>query len=171
MTTRSSMGLPQGLPWWLSGKEPACNAGDSRKWRFEPWARKIPLRRAWQCTPVFFPAKYHGQRNLVGYSSRGHKELDMTEVHTHRSSRLIFHQNESDLLFLNSYNKSPGFVDNLTNLGHILIVDVVTDPQGEKFCLVTHLSLEPSGWKTLSSTNLMSCDWRRTFPVETRCYY
>ena len=119
---------------------------------------------------VFFPGKYHGQRNLVGSSSWDHKELDTTEVHTHRSTRLIFHQNESDLLFFNSYKKSPGFEDNLTNLGHILIVDVVTDPQGEKFSLVTHLSLGPSGWKTLSSTNLMNCDWRRTFPVETRCY-
>ena len=29
--------------------------------------------------PVFFPGKFHGQRSLVGYSSWGHKELDMTE--------------------------------------------------------------------------------------------
>ena len=36
MTTRSSRGLPQGLPWWLSSKEPICNAGDSRKWRSSP---------------------------------------------------------------------------------------------------------------------------------------
>ena len=104
---------------------------------------KITLRRAWQPTPVFFPGQYHGQRNLAGYSSWGHKELDTTEVHTHRSSRFIFHQNESDLLFLNSDNKPLGFEDSLTNLGHILIVDIVTDPQSKNFCLVTHLSLEP----------------------------
>ena len=30
-------------------------------------------------TPVFLPGKRHGQRNLVGYSLKGHKELDMTE--------------------------------------------------------------------------------------------
>ena len=30
-------------------------------------------------TPVFLPGKSHGQRNLAGYSSRGHKESDATE--------------------------------------------------------------------------------------------
>ena len=36
--------------------------------KFDPWARKIPWRRAWQPTPVFLPAGSHGQRSLVGYS-------------------------------------------------------------------------------------------------------
>ena len=27
---------------------------------------------------LFLPGKFHGQRSLAGYSSRGHKELDMT---------------------------------------------------------------------------------------------
>ena len=40
---------------------------------------KIPWRREWLPTPVFFPGEFHGQRNLVGYSPRGHKELDTTE--------------------------------------------------------------------------------------------
>ena len=31
-------------------------------------------------TPVFLPREAHGQRSLVVYSPRGHKELDMTEV-------------------------------------------------------------------------------------------
>ena len=31
-------------------------------------------------TPVFLPGKSHGQRNLVGYSPWGHKELNMTEA-------------------------------------------------------------------------------------------
>ena len=35
---------------------------------FNPWAGKIPWRRAWQPTPVFMPGKSHGQKNLVGYS-------------------------------------------------------------------------------------------------------
>ena len=30
-------------------------------------------------TPVFLPGEFHGQRSLAGYSSWGHKELDMTE--------------------------------------------------------------------------------------------
>ena len=33
----------------------------------------------WQPTPVFLPGKFHGQRNLVGYSPRGHKESNATE--------------------------------------------------------------------------------------------
>ena len=44
--------------------------------------RKIPWRRKWQPAPVFFPGKFQGQGNLVGYSPWGHKESDMTE-HTH----------------------------------------------------------------------------------------
>ena len=55
-----------------------ANAGDERD-RFNPWVGKIPWRRAWQLTPVFLPGESHGQRNLVGYSPWGHKELDMTE--------------------------------------------------------------------------------------------
>ena len=38
-----------------------------------------PLRRKWQSTPVLLPGKSHGQRSLVGYSVRGHKESDTTE--------------------------------------------------------------------------------------------
>ena len=61
-----------GLPWWLSGKEPACQC---RRSRFDPWAGKIPWRRKWQPTPVFLPGKSHGQRSLVGCSPWGHKRV------------------------------------------------------------------------------------------------
>ena len=37
------------------------------------------LERKWQPTPVFLPAKPHRQRSLAGYSSKHHKESDMTE--------------------------------------------------------------------------------------------
>ena len=43
-----------GLPWWISGKEFACQC---RRHRFDPWVRKIPWRRKWQPTPVFLPGK------------------------------------------------------------------------------------------------------------------
>ena len=46
---------------------------------FDPWVRKIPWRRAWQPTPVFLPGEPHGQGSLVGYSTRDHKESDMTQ--------------------------------------------------------------------------------------------
>ena len=46
---------------------------------FNPWTGKISWRREWLPTLVFLPGKFHGQRNLVGYSPRGSKELDKTE--------------------------------------------------------------------------------------------
>ena len=33
----------------------------------------------WQPSPVFLPEKTHGQRSHVGYSPKGHKELDTTD--------------------------------------------------------------------------------------------
>ena len=48
-----------------SGKESACQC---RRHKFNSWVRKIPWRRKWQPTPVFFPGKSHGQRSLAGYS-------------------------------------------------------------------------------------------------------
>ena len=55
-----------GLPKWLSGKESTCNAGDTGDVSLIPG--KIPWRRAWQPTPVFFLGESHRQRSLVGYS-------------------------------------------------------------------------------------------------------
>ena len=35
---------------------------------------QISWRRKWQPTPVYLPGKFHGQRNLAGYSPWGYKE-------------------------------------------------------------------------------------------------
>ena len=43
-------------------------------WGFGPWVGKIPWRREWLPTPVFWPGEVHGL-----YSPWDHKELDMTE--------------------------------------------------------------------------------------------
>ena len=51
-----------------------------------PWAGKIPWRRPWQPTPVFFPGKSHGHRSLAGQSPRGAKrwtQLKPLSTHTH----------------------------------------------------------------------------------------
>ena len=40
------------LPWWLSGQESTCNAGDG----FDFWVGKIPWKRAWQPTSVVLPS-------------------------------------------------------------------------------------------------------------------
>ena len=41
-------------------------------------------RRAWQPTPVFLSRESHGQWSLVGCSTWGHKESDMTEATKHK---------------------------------------------------------------------------------------
>ena len=46
---------------------------------FDPWVGKIPWRREWQPILVFLPGEFHGRRRLVGYSSCGYKELDVTK--------------------------------------------------------------------------------------------
>jgi len=63
------------LPWWLSGKESACQVGDMGS---SPGLGRFPWRRKWQPTEVFLPGKSHGQRSLVGYSPWGHKESATT---------------------------------------------------------------------------------------------
>ena len=51
---------------------------------FDPRVGKMPWRREWQCTPVFLPGKFHGQRSLIGHSPWNHKELHMTEQLTNQ---------------------------------------------------------------------------------------
>ena len=68
-----------GFPGDASGKEPACQCRRHKRCEFNPWVGKIPWRRTRQPAPVFLPGESHGQRSLVGYSSRGHKESDVTE--------------------------------------------------------------------------------------------
>ena len=52
----------------------ACNAGDLDS---IPGLGGSPGE---QPTPVFLPEESHGRRGLVGYSPRGRKESDMTEL-------------------------------------------------------------------------------------------
>ena len=72
--------LKASIPWDSDTKEAACNAGD------QPWVGMIPWRRIWQPSLVFLPGEFHGQRSLVGYSRLGHKELDMTNTHSHTTN-------------------------------------------------------------------------------------
>ena len=53
-----------GLPWWLTCKESACNAGD-------PGSISVGRSRGvgqWQPTPGFLTGELHEQRSLVSYS-------------------------------------------------------------------------------------------------------
>ena len=90
--------LPQGASVVLlqgvqAIKNPPANTGD-RVWLLS-W--KDSLSRKWQPTRGFLPGKSHEQRNLVGNSPRGRKELDTTEythTHTHTHTHTIITSNK-----------------------------------------------------------------------------
>ena len=64
--------LIKGFSGGGSGKEPACQCRRHNRCRLDPSVRKIPWRRAWQTTPVFFPGE--SPWTLEGYSPWGQKE-------------------------------------------------------------------------------------------------
>ena len=72
-----------GFPGDASGKESACNAGDTREMCSIPGSVRFP--GVGNGKPVFWPGKSYGQRSLVCYSPWGHKERDMTEHPGHAS--------------------------------------------------------------------------------------
>ena len=45
----------ESFPSGADGKEPTCQCRRHKRHGFDPCARKIPWRRAWQPTPVFMP--------------------------------------------------------------------------------------------------------------------
>ena len=97
------MCILSGLPRQLSSKESLCQY---RRLGFYPWVRKILWRRKWQPTPVFLSGKFHGQRNLEGYSLWDHNESDMTErvhthTHTHTHTYLCFQVGKTDKYYIN----------------------------------------------------------------------
>ena len=57
-------------------------------------------------TPVFLPEKSHGQRNLVGYSPWGCKELDTTES---LSLQVEYTVKSKPQLLTDSYKESKDF--------------------------------------------------------------
>ena len=66
-------GTERGFPGGTSGKEPTCQCPRCRRCGFDPWAGKIPWRRAWQATPVFLPGTSNGLRSRLGCSPWGHR--------------------------------------------------------------------------------------------------
>ena len=85
---------------FINAEDRACSLPQSTGDGFDPWVRKIPWRRAWPPTPVFFTGESHGQRSLVGYSPQGRKELDMAEGTEHASGPLAFSTQQLSLELL-----------------------------------------------------------------------
>ena len=47
--------------------------------QFQPLDQEDPLEKEMATHPRFLLGEFHRQRNLVGYSPWGHKELDMSD--------------------------------------------------------------------------------------------
>ena len=73
----------KGFPGGSAGKEPICQCRRDKRQGFDPWVGKIPWRRKWQPTPVFWPG--NKQRSLVGYIVHGvAKSQTRLSTHTHK---------------------------------------------------------------------------------------
>ena len=103
-----------GLPKCLRGKESACQCG---RCEFDPCIEKIPWRRKWQPTPVFWPGKSHGKRSLAGCSPRGckinghniatkHSTLH-THTHTHTHTLLLLLSRFSRVQLCATHRRQP----------------------------------------------------------------
>ena len=92
-------------------KEPTCQCRKHKRCRFDPGVEKSPWRKKWQITPVFLPRDSHGQRNLVGYSSWGLKESDITEqLSTHTNVLHLYAlQIPSDNIIIFAFNSHTYF--------------------------------------------------------------
>ena len=93
-------GTPYPKPSKLSGQlfaplKLSCLASSVDKaGGFDPWVRKISLRREWPPTGIFLPGESHGQRSLAGYNPWSCKKSDMTE-------RLNNRQQKGNTLYIN----------------------------------------------------------------------
>ena len=47
----------------------------------DSWVGKIPRRREWLPTPVFWNGEFHGQKSLGGYSPWCHRVRQLTNFH------------------------------------------------------------------------------------------
>ena len=68
-----------GLPWWLSGKEPACNAIDVRDAGSIPALGRSPGEGNGNL-PQYSARRILWTGSLAGYSPEGHKESDTSQA-------------------------------------------------------------------------------------------
>ena len=57
---------------------------------FCPLVSKSPWSRKWQHTPVFLTGKFHGQRNLAGYSPWCYKRAEHTPCDRHSIGQFTY---------------------------------------------------------------------------------
>ena len=64
---------------FLGGSNGKKNLSAMQETRVQSLGQENALEKGMATTPVFLPGEFHGQGCLVGYSPRGHNELDTTE--------------------------------------------------------------------------------------------
>ena len=74
-----------GLTGGTSGKEPAYQCRRHKIHSFNPWVRKIPWKKKWQATPLFFPGEFPwteepGRLQSIGSQRVGHDWSKMWEL-------------------------------------------------------------------------------------------
>ena len=116
---------------------------------FSPWVGKIPWKREWIPTPVFWPGEFHRQRSLAGYGSWGRKGLDMTEQlsHVHTQHFKIFATAASDFSVALSVFVCTGCY-NKNTIGWVAY---------KQHRFISHSS---GGWKLKISMPMWSCSSR-----------
>ena len=91
----------------------------------ETWVRSLdqedPLENS---SPVVLSGEFHGQRNLAGYSPKGHKESDTTEqlTHTHTGIKINRH-----LLWNHLFSQVAKWRNTLRPMKFILSCKVVNE--------------------------------------------
>ena len=84
-----------GFPGGTSGKELACQCRRHKRHGFNPWAGKIPWRRAWQPTPVILVWRIPGTEEPGGLESIALQRIEHTteatsHKHTHTHTYALF---------------------------------------------------------------------------------
>ena len=78
-STGEGIDYPLQYPWAFLMAQMVRNPPAMWVTGFDPWIGKIPWRREWLPTPVFWPGEFHGKRSLESYGPWGRKESDTTE--------------------------------------------------------------------------------------------
>ena len=86
-----------------------CQCRKCGRQGFSSWFGKIPWRRTWQPTPVFLPAKSHGQRKLAGHGPWDHKRAGHNLATKPTNRWFLYHHlrtrwQDNRLISLNSHH-------------------------------------------------------------------
>ena len=100
-----------------------------RRHGIDCWDRKILQMKKWQSIPIFLLRKFHGERNMAGYSLQGHKESDMTEWWAHS---FILNHDSLPIVSISVNGKLFLPTSQINNLG------VLLDSVSAKFSSVSH---------------------------------